>query len=150
MPDDPDAVTRSIHIDAPPARVWQLVTDPEHLRVWYAFDGASVDLRVGGRIVHHWGEHGSYHGIIDELRAPELLSYRYAQDPGVDPVPGRETRVTFRLEPAAGGTLVTVHESGIAALELTPEERAEYRAATTEGWDGGLPTLAEHAARVAM
>ena len=40
--------------------------------------------------------------------------------------------------------------SGISALDLTDAERTAYLEATTAGWDGGLPTLADYAARLSV
>ncbi|MBE1491098.1 SRPBCC domain-containing protein [Plantactinospora soyae] len=144
--DDQDSVTREIVIAAPIARVWELLTRPEHLKVWYAFDGAVLDLRPGGVLEHHWKEHGRYRGVLDEVSPPTLLSYRYASLPDADPEPGRQTRVVFRLEPTpTNGTRVQVTESGFAELTLSAEERRAHRDATIQGWSGGLAGLSAHA-----
>lgn len=144
MDEDPDSVSREITIGAPIEDVWRLVTEPAHLQAWYAFDGATVDLREGGVIEHYWREHGRFRGVIVQVAPPTSLSYWYSTAPDVDPAPGHQTLVTFRLTPAsAGGTVLRVTESGIRALDLTETERAGYLAATSQGWAGGLDALLE-------
>ncbi len=48
-----DAVVIERTLDAPVALIWQMWTEPEHFRVWYGPNGASIpvadmDVRVGG------------------------------------------------------------------------------------------------------
>ena len=47
--DDMDEVRRDVEVRASIARVWALITEPEHIKAWYAFDGAAIDLRAGDR-----------------------------------------------------------------------------------------------------
>ncbi|MCB0964305.1 MAG: SRPBCC domain-containing protein [Acidimicrobiales bacterium] len=49
----PDAVVLERTLAAPPERVWELWTVPEHFEAWYGPDGATIhvatmDVRVGG------------------------------------------------------------------------------------------------------
>ncbi|PRY00929.1 SRPBCC domain-containing protein [Allonocardiopsis opalescens] len=148
MAPEPDAVRREIAIRAPIDAVWELVTRAEHVQKWFAFDGARLDLRVGGAIEHFWAEHGRYRGIIEELVPPTRLAYRYSAVPDTEPEPGRQTRVVFELSAGADGTTtVRVTESGFAALDLSPEERAAHLEGVRQGWGGGFAMLAELAER---
>lgn len=143
-----DEVTREVVIAAPVERVWELVTRPEHVRVWWAFDGASIDLRPGGAIVHHWNEHGTYRGVIETVDPPHRLTYRYATEPDAEPRPGRQTFVAIELRPTAeGGTTVRVTERGFADLTMTDEEKAAHVQAVEDGWGGGLETLGDLAGK---
>lgn len=139
-------VQREIVIDAPLERVWDLITRAEHIKTWYAFDGAEIDLRPGGGIEHFWREHGRYRGVIVEVVPPERFAYWYSNVPDADPEPGKRTRVEFTLTSVPGGTLVRVTESGLEDLTLSGEESQAYLDATTQGWAGGLAGLAEKAA----
>lgn len=143
-----EVVSREIVVAAAVERVWEFVTRAEHIRKWYAFDGASVDLRPGGVIEHFWAEHGRYRGVVEAVDAPTRLVYRYSTVEGADPAPGRQTTVEFRLEPLPDGTTrVTVTEAGFAELELSPEERQAHIDETRQGWHGGLDGLAALADR---
>ena len=141
-----DRVVREIFINATVERVWDLITRAEHVRVWFAFDGADIDLRPGGTLVHTWKEHGSFRGIIERVDRPTVFSYRYASLPDQDPRPGYQTFVTFNLAAAGGGTRLTVTESGFEELALEPEQRRIHVQGTIDGWAGGLSVLQEHAA----
>ncbi|SDJ56325.1 SRPBCC domain-containing protein [Nonomuraea jiangxiensis] len=149
--DEQDSVEREIVVAAPVERVWELITKPEHVRVWYAFDGTSIDLRPGGTIEHIWREHGRFLGVVEDVVPPTLFTYWYSNVPDTEPAPGTRTHVSFRLEPTADGhgTVLRVRESGLGELTLSQEERRAYLAATTQGWSGGLTNLREHAERVA-
>lgn len=143
-----DDVVREVDIAAPVERVWELVTRPEHVRVWWAFDGATIDLRPGGAIVHHWNEHGTYRGVIEKVEPPYRLTYWYATAPDADPAPGRQTHVAIELwATAEGGTTVRVTETGFADLTMTDDEREAHIEATKDGWGGGLETLSDLARR---
>jgi uncharacterized protein YndB with AHSA1/START domain len=139
-------VQREIVIDAPIERVWELITRAEHVKAWYAFDGARIDLRPGGEIEHFWREHGRYRGVIVEIVPPERFAYWYSNVPEADAEPGKRTRVEFTLTNVPGGTLVRVTESGIGDLTLSDQDRQSYLDATTQGWVGALAGLAEKAA----
>lgn len=146
MNEDADSVSPQITIGAPIEDVWRLITEAAHLQAWYAFDGATVDLREGGVIEHYWREHGRFRGVIEQLAPPTSLSYWYSDVPDADPVPGHQTLVTFRLTPAnVSETVLQVTESGIRGLELSETERAGYLAATTHAWAGGLQALVKRA-----
>lgn len=60
------SVKRDIIIQAPLEKVWQALTQPEHLNRWYTKE-ATVDFRVGGRmkLAHGWGVHTS--AVITEI-----------------------------------------------------------------------------------
>jgi uncharacterized protein YndB with AHSA1/START domain len=139
-------VQREIVIDAAVERVWDLITRAEHIKTWYAFDGAKVDLRPGGEIEHFWREHGRFRGVIVEVVPPERFTYWYSNVPDAQAEPGKRTRVEFVLTSVPGGTLVRVTESGLEELTLSDEERQAYLEATSQGWAGGLAGLAEKAA----
>jgi uncharacterized protein YndB with AHSA1/START domain len=138
-----ESVVEEIVLPISAARAWQLITEPKHLRIWYAFDGAAVDLRVGGRVEHFWKEHGRFCGRIEEIAAPYRLAYRYSTRPDAEPAAGYQTHVLFELFAQPGGTLMRVTESGFDQLEMTPDERELHARMTRQGWSGGLAALAE-------
>ncbi len=83
-----------------PDRVWQAITDPEHLREWAPFDadenlgraGAAVKLTTVGAPSPHVTE-----TTVTRADAPKLLEYKWG---GVD--------MRWQLEPTAGGTRLTL------------------------------------------
>lgn len=93
--DDPHrpAVRVVRQFDHPVDRVWSAITTEEQLRHWFP-GGAAIEQRVGGLV--HFGENGeSGEGEVLECDPPRRLAFTWEDD-----------RLTFELEPDAGGTLL--------------------------------------------
>jgi uncharacterized protein YndB with AHSA1/START domain len=147
-----DRIEREVTIDAPPERVWELVTEAEHLGRWFGDAGAEVDLRPGGALALHWSEHGTSMGRIEAVEPTRLFAFRWApfKDPGgVDPTDGNSTRVEFTLSAAGDGTRLRVVESGFEMLDCPEEQRHKNLDGNTEGWRMELGELQGYATRVA-
>src|SRR5918996_4865249 len=72
-----DQIEREVMIDAPVERVWELVTEAEHLGRWFGDAGAEVDLRPGGTMALHWTEHGTARGRIAAVEPQRLFAFRW-------------------------------------------------------------------------
>jgi uncharacterized protein YndB with AHSA1/START domain len=144
----PDHIQHDVDIDAPVERVWQLLTEAEHVQVWYAFDGAEIDLRPGGAVVYRWKEHGEFHGVVERVEPPHVYVVRHAQVPGVRPQPGNSTLVEYTLTARDNGTHVRVVERGFRDLAVPVEEQAASAQINLQGWTGGLALLHDHARHV--
>src|ERR1700742_2036170 len=107
-----ESVEREVYLEARPEVVWAAVTRPEELARWYAFGGADVDLRPGGRLVMRWEEHGEYLCFVETVEPGRRFAYRYAVDPGVEPAPGQSNLVEFTLTPEGEGTRLRGVEAG--------------------------------------
>ena len=141
-----DAIAHETTIHAPIERVWELLTQPEHIARWYAFDGADIDLRPGGRLAFRWRDHGEYRGRIEQVERPHTLSFRFVGHVAdQDPTLHNSTLVTFTLRERGGSTIVRVVESGFSALIDPIEGDASKSAISLEGWRGGFAALAEYA-----
>jgi uncharacterized protein YndB with AHSA1/START domain len=131
-----DSVEREVYVEARPETVWAAVTQPEVFARWYAFGGAEIDLRPGGRLVMRWDEHGEFFGFVEKVEPGRRFAYRYAVDPGVEPAPGNANLVEFTLTPEAEGTRLLVVESGFDRLD---DEQNPDRSA--QAWDNALTAL---------
>jgi uncharacterized protein YndB with AHSA1/START domain len=119
-------VTEEALIAGSPGDVWTLITEPRYFQKWYAFGGASIDLRPGGEITMRWDEHGTFQAVVEAVTPAELFSFRWRPEPG--PV------VTITLEAAGEGrTQVRIVESG----ELEEPKQSAL------AWRNGLSLLAE-------
>ena len=143
-----ESIERELYVEARPEQVWTALTQPEHFAAWYAFGGAEIDLRPGGRLVMRWDEHGEFRGFVEKVEPGRRFAYRYAVEPDVDPVPGNSNLVEFTLTPEGEGTRLRVVESGFDRLDLSAEVRAKHAEDSAQGWDGGLAALAELAPQV--
>jgi uncharacterized protein YndB with AHSA1/START domain len=112
-----DRVSEEILVAAPRDRVWSLVTEGRHFQRWYAFGGATIDLRPGGAMTLRWDEHGEFLAVVDEVVAPERFAFRWLPPPG--------PLVVITLEAEGDGTRVRIVETG--ALEDAAQSALAWR-----------------------
>ncbi len=143
-----DRIEKQILLRAPQARVWRAISDAREFGAWFGieFDGAfapgvhltgrirptTVDPEVGKLQEPHAGKAAAF--VIDRVEPMSLFSFRwhpFAVDPTVDYSSEPMTLVVFELRAAAGGTLLTVTESGFDRIPLA------RRAAAFKANDGG-------------
>jgi uncharacterized protein YndB with AHSA1/START domain len=125
-----DRIDRSIDIDAPAERVWDLVVRPG----WWINEGAvdpEPEIRTEGDttvLVHP--TYGEFRLRTVESRPPSYVAYHWL-DLGVD----QPTLVEFRIEPRpGGGVTLSVTESGFSRLGKSREEWLQHREGNDEGW----------------
>ena len=144
-----DRVEKQILIRAPQDRVWHAISDSKSFGDWFGvqFDGQfAAGQEVRGRIVptkadpevaemqeRHKGIPMTF--VVDRIEPKHLFSFRwhpFAIDPTIDYSHEPMTLVTFQLEPTAGGTLLTVVETGFDSIPIA--RRADAFEANDEGW----------------
>jgi uncharacterized protein YndB with AHSA1/START domain len=131
-------IEKQIEIAAPVSRVWRALTDYRQFGEWFLvkMDGPFVAGKpVGGQITHPGYEHLRMEIIVKAIEPETLFSYTwhpYAVDPKVDYTKEASTLVEFRLQATAGGTLLTVKESGFE--KIPSERRAEAFLRNDGGW----------------
>jgi uncharacterized protein YndB with AHSA1/START domain len=127
-----DRIERDILIAAPIERVWAVITEPEHVGVWFGNGApARVDLRPGGTLVLDHGDHGELAARIEKLDEPRYLAYRWLD--------AESTLVELSLAEEDGSTRLRLVESGFAGLAP-----ARYEA-NTAGWAWALDELRTYA-----
>lgn len=147
-----DRIERETVINARVERVWELITEAEHLGRWFGDAGAEVDLRPGGAMVLHWSDHGTSHARVVAVEPHTRFAYRWApfKDPGgEEPAEGNSTLVEFTLQPEGEATRLRVVESGFASLATSDEQRAKNLAGNARGWKAETDELREYAEKVA-
>jgi uncharacterized protein YndB with AHSA1/START domain len=131
-------IEKQIEIAAPVSRVWRALTDYRQFGEWFLvkMDGPFVAGKpIGGQITHPGYEHLRMEIVIKAIEPETLFSYTwhpYAVDPKVDYTKEASTLVEFRLQATAGGTLLTVTESGFE--KIPSERRAEAFLRNDGGW----------------
>jgi uncharacterized protein YndB with AHSA1/START domain len=143
-----DRIEREIIIDAPRERVWNVLTQPEHVAKWFG-DSAEMDPQPGGKMLFGWSGHGSYHALVERYEPPGFFSYRWARDIGEPVGPGNSTLVEFTLTPDGEGTRLLVVESGFDSLAVSEQERNTAVDENTKGWRAELDELKDYAQRTA-
>lgn len=113
-------------LDAPPEQVWEALTDEAALSEWLASE-VELDPREGGEIICRFEDGEERRGEVELVEEAERLAFHWWRE-GRGP-----SRVEFTVDAVAGGTLLTVTESGIA-LPTAP-------AMLVAGWNGRLGAL---------
>jgi uncharacterized protein YndB with AHSA1/START domain len=136
-----DRIEREVVIAAPPERVWEIITQAEHVGTWFG-DSAEIDLRPGGTMVLRWEKHGTQYATIEKIEPPRYFSYRWNPTvTGEKPDKDNSTLVEFMLTPHEGQTRVRVVETGFSRLQVTEHKRAEQFENNSEGWATQLRDL---------
>jgi uncharacterized protein YndB with AHSA1/START domain len=144
-----DQIVRKILLRAPRERVWNAISDSRQFGTWFGAEfkgpfvpgksangrivGTKVDAEVAARQKPHTDK--VFEFAIDRIEPMDLFSYRwhpYAVEPGIDYSREPMTLVTFELEDAPNGTMLTVTESGFDRIPLERRARAFER--DSEGW----------------
>ena len=145
-----DRIEKSIVLRAPRALVWRAIANAEEFGAWFGAKlegGFAPGARVTGRITTPGYEHVIMDITIERVDPERLFSYRwhpYAIEPGVDYSGEPTTLVEFRLEDAAGGTRLTVIESGFDRIPVS--RRAEAFRMNDQGWAEQMKNIERHVA----
>jgi len=124
-----DRIDRTIDIDAPADRVWDLVARPG----WWINEGAvdpEPDLRVEGSatVVNH-PTYGEFRFETVESRPPSYVAYRW-----LDGDSGLGTLVEFQITARDGGVTLAVAESGFSRLDKPRADWVKQREGNVAGW----------------
>jgi uncharacterized protein YndB with AHSA1/START domain len=143
-----DRIEKIRVLAVPRSRVWRALTDAQEFGSWFGvkLEGRFVaGARLKGPITVPGYEHVTLDITIERLEPEQLFSYRwhpYAIETGVDYSAEPTTLVEFRFEDAAGGTRLTVTESGFDAIPLA--RRAKAFQMNDNGWAQQVENLARH------
>ena len=140
-----DSIERETLIDAPPAVVWNVITDPAQIRQWFC-DGAELEARPGGDGAFRWGDYTADLRVV-QVEQPRLFAFRWLHPQGEEPRPGNSTLVEFTLTAEGDGTRLLVVESGLTATDWSDERKAEFFESHTDGWQRHVADLTAYASR---
>ncbi|HEX6367572.1 MAG TPA: SRPBCC family protein [Longimicrobium sp.] len=142
----PEQIEREVVIAAPVERVWDVITQPEHVGSWFGDAGAEIDLRPGGTILIHWKDYGTGYGIVERVEPPRVFAWRGALIGHTEVRPDNSTVVEFTLTPEGGGTRLRVVESGFHTLAVPADEATKQAEGNVEGWRIKMEELAAYVA----
>ena len=144
-----ETIERHVEIDATPETVFEVITNPEHVRQWWP-DDASFEPTPGatGHLV--FGDPSSPDVQVPQITvvavdAPRMFSFRWVYPESEAAGPGNSLLVTFELSPRGSGTVLHLRETGFDdrgwGQEVAEEEYRDHCA----GWDHFLPQLRDYA-----
>lgn len=157
-----DRIEKQVVLKAPRDRVWNAIADATQFGAWFGMelDGPFVaGAKLTGRIVPtqvdreiaKLQEPYTGHPVelqVDTIEPMRRFAFRwhpFAIERGVDYSAEPMTLVTFALEEVAGGTRLTITESGFDAIPLA--RRAKAFAANDGGWTAQAELIAKYLAR---
>ena len=124
---------KSIMLAAPREKVWDFLTQPEHLAKW--FHAPKTPLTEGMAFEMFGAQSGDkmIWGNVRIARAPEYLEYTFT----ISPMGGAVSVVKWQLEAVEGGTRLSLEHEGL------PESAEAFGLlmALDKGWDGHLGDL---------
>ena len=128
-PTTTDRIEKRFEVKAKRSKVWKAISDAAEFGAWFGvkFDRAfAPGAIVIGRLTITGYEDVTMEVLIEKIEPEGYFSYRwhpYAVDPTVDYTAEPTTLVEFRLVETAGGTAITITESGFDRLPAS--RRAE-------------------------
>lgn len=134
-----DKIEKVIELNAPVARVWRALTNADEFGEWFQvnLDGPFEPGRTStGKMTFPGYEHYPWVATVEKMEHESLFSFRwhdFDEKSGVDVLQQATMLVEFRLEAIAGGTRLSITESGFSSI---PEPRRfEVLRENTEGWN---------------
>jgi uncharacterized protein YndB with AHSA1/START domain len=143
-----DTIVKQVLLRAPRARVWRALTDASQFGAWFGVkfsDPFAAGARIRGPITFKGYEHLTLDMTVETIEPEHRFAWRWhpnAIDPKRDYSAEPTTLVTFTLEEVAGGTMLTVVESGFDAIPA--ERRAEAFRGNEGGWAHQMESIAKY------
>jgi uncharacterized protein YndB with AHSA1/START domain len=135
-----DRIEKRVVLRASRERVWRALSNADEFGKWFGVELEAPFVEgaaVRGKIVGHPGyEHMVLELIVVKIQPEQYFAYRWhphAVDLDVDYSAEPTTLVEFTLAEVAGGTELTIVESGFDRVPLA--RRAEAFRLNDEGWN---------------
>jgi uncharacterized protein YndB with AHSA1/START domain len=144
-------IERELLIEAPPEVVFDVVSNPAHVRQWWP-DEAEFSSVSGapGRIGFDQSDGltlWEQFTVVDAI-PHRLFSFRWTHPEASIAAQGNSYLVTFELEPAENGTLLRLTESGFRERGWDDAKVAAEHELHVSGWDFFLPRLPPYVAMI--
>ena len=143
-----DRIEKQVVLRAPRSRVWRALANAEEFAAWFGIrlEGAfAPGATVKGMITMPDHQPMTIEIAIERMDPESHLSYRwhpYPVEADVDYSSEPTTLVEFQLDEVAGGTQLTVVESGFD--RIPPARRAEAFRMNDAGWAEQIENIARY------
>lgn len=146
-------IERELRIEATPDVVYEVLTDPVHLRDWWS-TSTDYERAEGATSRFDWtddqtGRTESAAFTVVTVDPPRRFAFRWIYDEGEVAGPGNSLLVTFDLSADGDATVLRFSESGYRERGWEAAVLEARFAENTQGWDFYLPRLAAAAQRQA-
>lgn len=148
-----DRVEREVLIEAPIEVVWRVITEPGHIKRWFA-DEVEIELRPGGPGQLTFIEKASTKPTavrlqVEAVEPPRRFAYRWVLPAGEEPRAGNSMLVEFTLAEEGESTRLQVVESGLERMPWSDSEKQAYADDHATGWSTHLESLRQYSPSVA-
>lgn len=127
--------TTAIEVNAPKAKVWDALVNPEQIKKYLFGTNTICDWKVGSpiRFTGEWdGKAYEDKGTILAIEKEKLLSYDYwSSFSGVADVPENYQVVTFKLEGVDGKTQLNLTQQNIRSEEARSHSEENWKMVLT-------------------
>ncbi len=106
-------IRKSIFLKATPEKVWQWLTDPEKLAIWFHKPPSPLVQGEDYELIGQSSGERLIHGHVTQARAPHYLEYTFL----VKPMGDHETLVKWTLTEVPGGTHLSMEHSALPVGE---------------------------------
>jgi uncharacterized protein YndB with AHSA1/START domain len=152
-----DRIEKSVVLRAPLSKVWRAISDSQAFGTWFGMkvdgpfeagrtvEGTITPTQVDPEVARHQEPYRGMRFLMMIERVEPERHFAFCWHPGEDPDTGPDaptTLVTFELEETAGGTRLTLVESGFDRIPL--ERRAKAFADNEQGWQVQLSLIARY------
>lgn len=143
------SIEREIHIDAPPEVVFEVISQPEHVREWWYAD-TDIQAMAGSTGELVWADGDNPRAHVEPLTVivaepPRLFSFRWTHGAGESAAEGNSNLVTFELVPSGAGTLLRFSETGFRERGWEAAVLEQRYLEHGAGWDKFVPRIKAHA-----
>jgi uncharacterized protein YndB with AHSA1/START domain len=154
-----DQIKKQVFLNAKVSRVWRALTESKEFGAWFGMKlegpfvagevmhGTIVPTQVDAEVAKmqkpHEGKRVKL--VIDRIEPERLFSFKwhpFAIDPHYDYSKEPMTLITFTLEEAGDGTLLTITETGFDKIPIARRKQAVD--ANTGGWEKQTELIAKY------
>ncbi|MCA8092428.1 SRPBCC family protein [Burkholderia anthina] len=161
MTQSTDPIEKQAVLAAPPARVWEAISNSGEFGTWFGvtFDGPFTEgqplfgritpTRVDDDVAKAQEPYAGavFEIVVERVEPKQLFSFRwhpFAIDPNFDYSAEPMTLVTFAIAGQNGGTRLTVTETGFD--QLIEARRAKAREMNDHGWAAQMMLITKYLA----
>jgi uncharacterized protein YndB with AHSA1/START domain len=138
------SIEREIYVEATPEIVFDVVSQPQHIRHWWP-DEADYPVTPGAGGTINFGDNAVNLTVVD-VHPPRSFTFRWTHPDTVAAAEGNSLLVTFDLTPSGDGTLLKMTETGFREMGWETAVLEEQYQDHIKGWDFFLPRIAPYAA----
>jgi uncharacterized protein YndB with AHSA1/START domain len=143
---------REIRIEAAPEVVFEVISNPEHVKQWWPDEAEYPPIPGGSGRIGFQQDGGRVQWeqfTVVDAEPPRMFAFRWTHAEGEEAAPGNSFLVTFELEPDGAGTLLRLTETGFRERGWSEAVVAQSYAEHVSGWDFFLSRLPAYAAKAA-